>query len=314
MANWACAVHVSRVACGPAASSSARRLSTQIGQRHCSADMSKVIVLSALLGLVFGFHALGFVAPPGHESLSVPRHAGTVHARPALSGETVAPVGVATGVYGLALLATAAAGVLARSKRSRVMVHYMGQFKPVVGDRYTYTNDAGFLADGTPINTAGNNSVRKPAPTPPAPTPTPPAPTPAPPAPTPAANSVGYLPDGTAMNAAGNAVNHPDRMQPDTHVSGSPLPKSVYSADCGYFVDGTDLEFAGNNYFKKSVSPPVAPTSFTSQIPATAPPVAASFVSSGEAFYGRQGDYSMQRDAHADFEFLNDVGFLAAFL
>ena len=40
-------------------------------------------------------------------------------------------------------------------------------------------------------------------------------------------NSVGYLPDGTAMNAAGNAVNHPERMQPDMHVAGSPLPKSV---------------------------------------------------------------------------------------
>lgn len=63
-------------------------------------------------------------------------------------------------------------------------------------------------------------------------------------------NSVGYLPDGTAMNAAGNALNHPDRMQPDMHVSGSPLPKSVYSADCGYFVDGTDLATAGNNFAK----------------------------------------------------------------
>ena len=60
----------------------------------------------------------------------------------------------------MALLATAAAGALARAKRSKVMVHYFGGFKPVVGDRYQYTNDMGYLADGTPISTAGNNSIR----------------------------------------------------------------------------------------------------------------------------------------------------------
>ena len=60
----------------------------------------------------------------------------------------------------MALLATAAAGALARAKRSKVMVHYFGGFKPVVGDRYQYTNDVGYLADGTPISTAGNNSIR----------------------------------------------------------------------------------------------------------------------------------------------------------
>jgi len=39
-------------------------------------------------------------------------------------------------VYGVAVLATAAAGLLARSKRaSKVMVRNYGGFKPVVGDR-----------------------------------------------------------------------------------------------------------------------------------------------------------------------------------
>jgi len=39
-------------------------------------------------------------------------------------------------VYGVAVLATAAAGLLARSKRaSKVTVRNYGGFKPVVGDR-----------------------------------------------------------------------------------------------------------------------------------------------------------------------------------
>ena len=48
------------------------------------------------------------------------------------------------------------------------------------------------------------------------------------------------------MNAAGNAMNHPETMQPDMHTPGSPLPKSVYYADVGYLVDGTDMAKAGN--------------------------------------------------------------------
>ena len=125
-------------------------------------------------------------------------------------------------------------------------------------------------------------------------------------------NSIGYLPDGTAMNAAGNALNHPERMQPDMHVSGSPLPKSVYYADAGYFADGTDLTAAGNNFAKAAaaVASP-APVAFPTPV-VPSPPVAASFVSStGEALYGIKFDYAMQKDAYADLEFLNDVGFLA---
>merc|ERR1712178_219904 len=54
-------------------------------------------------------------------------------------------------------------------------------------------------------------------------------------------NDVGYFPDGTAYNMAGNAVNHPETIGPDPHVSGSPLPASKYAADIGYFVDGTPI-------------------------------------------------------------------------
>ena len=32
---------------------------------------------------------------------------------------------------------------------------------------------------------------------------------------------VGYLPDGTPLNRAGNAMNHPEKIAPDTHVDGS---------------------------------------------------------------------------------------------
>ena len=113
------------------------------------------------------------------------------------------------------------------------MVHNYGGFKPVVGDRYSYTNDVGYLADGTPISTAGNNS----------------------------------------------------------------LP----------------------NHMATSYSPPapVAPPPVAPPVPAVAPPVAAPVATpvptayTGEPFYGIKFDYAMQKDAYADLQFLNDVGFLA---
>ena len=44
--------------------------------------------------------------------------------------------------------------------------------------------------------------------------------------------------------------------------------------------------------------------------PVAAPtPVAASFTSTAEALHGISFSYSMQKDAYADYEFLNDVGF-----
>jgi len=167
-----------------------------------------------------------------------------------------------------------------------------------------FLNDVGYLPDGTPMNMAGNciNHPERIQPDPHTPG-----------SPLPRANlhnSVGYLPDGTAMNAAGNALNHPERMQPDMHVAGSPLPKSVYYADVGYFADGTDLTAAGNNF---KAAPPVAfPTPAAPSTPVvTSTPVAASFVgSTGDALYGIKFDYCKQKDAYADLEFLNDVGYL----
>jgi hypothetical protein len=59
-------------------------------------------------------------------------------------------------------------------------------------------------------------------------------------------NTVGYLPDGTAMNLAGNEVNHPERIAPDSHMAGSPLPRAIFVNDIGYLPDGTAMNRAGN--------------------------------------------------------------------
>merc|ERR1712003_383667 len=61
-------------------------------------------------------------------------------------------------------------------------------------------------------------------------------------------NDVGYLPDGTPMNRAGNDANHPERIGPDPHVPGSPLPAPLlgYVNDVGYCPDGTPMATAGN--------------------------------------------------------------------
>ncbi|CAJ1403870.1 unnamed protein product [Effrenium voratum] len=105
----------------------------------------------------------------------------------------------------------------------------------------SFTNEAGYLPDGTPLNRAGN-ALNHPETIQPD--------SHAPGSPLPRANfvnDVGYLPDGTPMNLAGNAVNHPETIQADPHSPGSPLPKSSYAADVGYLVDGTPLNAAGNN-------------------------------------------------------------------
>jgi len=59
-------------------------------------------------------------------------------------------------------------------------------------------------------------------------------------------NDVGYFPDGTAYNKAGNAVNHPESIQPDRHVAGSPLPRANFTNSVGYMPDGTAMNKAGN--------------------------------------------------------------------
>jgi len=103
-----------------------------------------------------------------------------------------------------------------------------------------FSNDIGYLPDGTPLNRAGN-AINHPENI------GPDSHTPG--SPLPAAifvNDIGYLPDGTALNRAGNAINHPENIGPDMHTPGSPLPPSKYSQDVGYLVDGTAMETAGN--------------------------------------------------------------------
>ena len=91
------------------------------------------------------------------------------------------------------------------------------------------------------------------------------------------------------------------------------LPNSlqVYCADVGYLVDGTDLACAGNNFAKvaTTTAPAVPPTPV--QTVAGDTTVAAGFVSNAEALHGVSFSYSMQKDAYADLEFLNDVGYVA---
>jgi len=125
-------------------------------------------------------------------------------------------------------------------------------------------------------------------------------------------NSVGYLPDGTPLNAAGNALNHPETMQPDMHTPGSPLPASYYAASMGYLVDGTPMSQAGNLSVQGPPPASQAPAAPAAPVaaPAAPPMVAASFTSTTEATHGIKFSYSMQKDAYADFEFINDVGYL----
>ena len=88
-----------------------------------------------------------------------------------------------------------------------------------------FSNDVGYLPDGTPMNRAGN-AINHPENIGPD--------SHAPGSPLPRANfvnSVGYLPDGTPMNRAGNAINHPETIGPDLHTPGSPLPASTYAQD-----------------------------------------------------------------------------------
>jgi len=59
-------------------------------------------------------------------------------------------------------------------------------------------------------------------------------------------NDVGYFPDGTPYNMAGNEVNHPENIQPDRHVAGSPLPRANFCNSVGYMPDGTAMNKAGN--------------------------------------------------------------------
>mmetsp|Transcript_9685 Transcript_9685/g.19389 ORF Transcript_9685/g.19389 Transcript_9685/m.19389 type:complete len:167 (-) Transcript_9685:104-604(-) len=49
--------------------------------------------------------------------------------------------------------------------------------------------------------------------------------------------------------------------EPDPHMPGSALPKSTYAADVGYFVDGTSIVKAGNMAFRAPEADPHTPGS-----------------------------------------------------
>lgn len=171
-----------------------------------------------------------------------------------------------------------------------------------------FLNDVGYLPDGTAMNRAGN-AINHPE--------TIAADKHISGTPLPRAkfvNSVGYLPDGTPMNAAGNAINHPETMMPDPHVAGSPLPPSTYMADTGYLADGTALLTAGNNSIKAAPAPTLPPPGWTPptarSTPAPAPAPSAPAVAKNTKLHGSSFEYSFQRDAYADQEFTNDVGYL----
>ncbi|CAJ1410364.1 unnamed protein product [Effrenium voratum] len=167
-----------------------------------------------------------------------------------------------------------------------------------------YTNDVGYLPDGTPMNRAGNainhpESIQPDLHNPGAPLPR-----------ALFANSVGYLPDGTPLNAAGNAINHPERMQPDLHNPGSPLPTSVYAADVGYLVDGTPLNAAGNNSLKGGAATQAAPVPAASMPSTPSSPATMTAAQGKHGAHGVQYPYSNQKDVYADLEYTNDVGYL----
>ena len=192
---------------------------------------SKIVALPVLGALVCA--GVSFVTPFGSlkQSSSLQQSSGAQSQM-----ETGLSMAGLTSCGALAL----AAAVGLRSRRAGVARNYTS-FQRVDYADFEYTNDVGYLPDGTPMNRAGN-AINHPEQIPADPH--------APGSPLPRANylnSVGYLPDGTAMNAAGNALNHPETMNPDLHTPGSPLPASAYQADIGYLVDGTPLDAAGNN-------------------------------------------------------------------
>eukprot|EP00438_Fugacium_kawagutii_P021934 Skav207181 [mRNA] locus=scaffold573:810099:810846:- [translate_table: standard] len=191
---------------------------------------------------------------------------------PLLAAETSVPA------YGMALLASAAVGLLAAGAQRTLKVARKAT-EVTHGIKFSYSMQKDAYADYEAIFV----------------------------------NSVGYLPDGTPMNAAGNALNHPETMQPDMHVPGSPLPASYYAAEVGYLVDGTDMRTAGN--LSVQAPPPMAAAAAPAAPvtpPPAAPTVTAAFTSaSTEVIHGIKFSYSMQKDAYADYEFLNDVGLLA---
>lgn len=123
-----------------------------------------MLVLAAV-GLVLVDMSVGFVVhnqpsvskPTPTQSFATPQASAT---RPI---EATGTPGIA--VCSAALLATAAAGILARARRASGIVRKnYGDFQPIVYESHEYASDEGYLPDGTPINQAGNNSLKRSSP------------------------------------------------------------------------------------------------------------------------------------------------------
>ncbi|CAJ1432845.1 unnamed protein product [Effrenium voratum] len=263
------------------------------------------------LGMVLlCWSAPAFVTPSKLQPLQTSgRTAGTGAERP-MEQDSMPATGLAC-CQAFAMVAAAAIGVQARKRRSssRTTMNYDSfNFTPVVGSQYKFSNDVGYLPDGTPLSKAGNNINHPERMQPDSPTSEDPLPVGE------YVNSVGYLPDGTPLNKAGNNINHPERMPADIHAPGTALPVSAYQADVGYLVDGTPTTSAGNNAVHSSLSTAVAPAP-AAPVPAPAfsapAPAAPAAVGSAQGVHhGIKFDYSFQKDAYADFAYTNDVGYL----
>eukprot|EP00913_Durusdinium_trenchii_P001521 g1408.t1 len=268
--------------------------------------MSSALALAAV-SFVFLNASVSFLAPasPNPAPKSAPATAFHSEAsEPWMASSTNAPV------YGMALLATAAVGLMIHGRTPKVArkgtLHGIKFPYSIQKDSYAdleFQNDIGYLPDGTPMNRAGN-CVNHPETIGPDPH--------SPGSALPRAefcNSVGYLPDGTPMNRAGNAINHPETISPDMHAPGSPLPASHYYADVGYLVDGTDLLTAGNNSVRGGAVPPAAAPA-ASAAPAMAASGGFAAAAGGTLLHARGFLYSVQKDAYADLAFGNDIGYL----
>ena len=268
--------------------------------------MSSALALAAV-SFVFLNASVSFLAPasPNPAPKSAPATAFHSEAsEPWMASSTNAPV------YGMALLATAAVGLIIHGRTPKVArkgtLHGIKFPYSIQKDSYAdleFQNDIGYLPDGTPMNRAGN-CVNHPETIGPDPH--------SPGSALPRAefcNSVGYLPDGTPMNRAGNAINHPETISPDMHAPGSPLPASHYYADVGYLVDGTDLLTAGNNSVRGGAVPPAAAPA-ASAAPAMAASGGFAAAAGGTLLHARGFLYSVQKDAYADLAFGNDIGYL----
>ena len=167
--------------------------------------------------------------------------------------------------YGVAALGTA---LLVRGRASKVTRGNYGGFQPVVCDRDDYANDCGYLPDGTPINQAGNKSLRR-------------------------------QKAEAAPVAVAKAKQMPSKL----------LQTDLYAALQFQTTKKSSVKgaWASESVPTSALVTPV-PTEAVAASTTELPKPAAEPVE--QALHGTKFGYSLQKDAYADLEFINDVGFL----